>query len=276
MAEKTTSSPRRSKTEAEASGAPTNSNAERLLEQLRNALLKLEHSAVRMDTLHWQWNNYLILLSLFVLGISLYQLYISGSQCYSDVQFWNGNPTSPLVVRPTTAVGMILRYSMLYIISILMIVLLALFLQKKLVLHNSNAGEMLPLFRHAYFRFAQSCLGPILFLYYNKCMSGKDTKGSSSYDILPCIPKSWLALIEKDGNAHPAFVTMSSPQQFPVVVIFFIIASLSIYFMQQQRKQMTHNKNAILTLQTELQQRHLPKENATLSQGPDSSKSKTA
>jgi hypothetical protein len=211
------------------------------------------------------------------LGISIYQLYLSGAQCYSDIQYWNDIPTTPFVVRQTTAIGMIVRYSVLYIMSTMMIVLLALFLQKKLVLQNSNAGETLPLFRHAYYRLAQSCLGPILFLYYFKNMPGNDTKGEggSSYEILPCIPSSWLGLIEQD--AHAAFVTTLAQQQFPVVVVFFIIASLSIYFMQQQRKQMLHSRNSILTLQTELQKK---KENTaggvTSSEGTDPNKSKKA
>ena len=242
---------RRSKTDTTAVPA-----ADRLLEQLRQALYKMEHQAVRMETLHLQWSSYLILLSLFVLGISLYQLYVNGRHCYNDIQLWNARPTAPFTVQHATALGMILRYSVLYGMSTYMMLLLALFLQKKLVLQpHATDNTPPPLFRHAYYRFAQSSLGPILFLYCYKNMAGNNVPGRTSYEILPCIPQSWRTWISPQEEGATPFLTWTEKQPFPVTVLFFVIGSVSVYFMQQQRKQMTSSKNTILTLQAELLQK---------------------
>jgi hypothetical protein len=206
-----------------------------------------------------------MLLSCFVLGITIYQLYISGDQCYSDIQLWNVNHfkdaiNRPFVVRPAPAIGMIIRYSVIYIISICMIVLLTFFLQAKL-LFVTHEPSLLPtttsVFHHPIFRMTQSCFIPIIVLYYYKNVALRSVV--TKYDIMSCIPKSWLTM--KGGEQHDTelYITTSSgvQQQFPVVLIFFVVATISVYFMQQQRKQLLQSRNAIVTLQMKLQQKQL-------------------
>jgi hypothetical protein len=114
---------------------------------------------------------------------------------------------------------LLLKHSARHILSTGMSITLTLFLKT-----SSPAAPSV--FRQPYFRVTQYCTGPIMVLY-----------AAQSYEP-SCIP------VPKEEVNAPTF---------PVVVVFFVIATVSVALMQQQRKQMRTSQDAVRSLQKELQ-----------------------
>jgi hypothetical protein len=221
----------------------TESNAgtsiEHLSDQLNDVTVQVLHNIMKMDSLHEQWINYLFVLSNVVILLSFYQIYSIFATNHNDIghTFNHSAPSSMFIQKLPKPLHIFLQIDssiITYIISTFMSLFLFLFitvvkrrLQEQQPLTNSLTG----IFRHFYFRMTQLCSLPTMILYYNQ-------------------------LKKLDQSTIPS-ASASSVQhhQFPVVIIYFVVVSICIWFMQYQSIRMHRSYNAIVRLRSEFMQK---------------------
>ena len=231
-------------TETNTDTGTTTSNFERLSVQLNDATVQLRYNIMTMDKLHQQWMNYLLVLSLIVVLISTYQIYSNFDSNFSNIDKkihgYHDHHQFMLFVRklPKPIQTLLhIDYSIItYILSTCMSIFLLIFMidvKQRLQQQQPLLDSMTAIFRHFYFRMTQFCFLPTMISYYyyskNNLPSISTTSSSSSSSILP--------------------------QQFPIVIVYFVIATVSVWFMQHQAERMYRSHHALVRLKLELTQK---------------------
>lgn len=216
------------------------SSIEHLSDQLNDVTVQVLHNIMKMDSLHEQWINYLFVLSFVVILLSFYQIYsIVFNTNHNDIGDTGNHsaPSSMFIQKLPKPLHILLEIDssiITYVISTCMSLFLFLFitvvkrrLQEQQPLTNSLTG----IFRNFYFRMTQLCSLPTMILYYNQ-------------------------LKKLDQSTIPS-ASASSVQhhQFPVVIIYFVVVSICIWFMQYQSIRMHRSYNAIVRLRSEFMQK---------------------
>ena len=218
-----------------------NNNNNRLSEQLNDVTVQVVHNIMKMDMLHQQWMNYLFVLSFIVIIISIYQIYSNFDANHNYIDHTDSrNHQLILFIRklpkPIRLLLHIDYYSITtHIVATCMSSLLFLFIMDvKQKLHDQQPlsnSVWTKIFRNFYFRLTQFCFLPTMISYYYLSKSNNH----------PAIPKSSLS---------PASINIQ--QQFPIVIIYFIIAAVCMWFMQHQSDRMYRSYYSIVRLKSEL------------------------
>ena len=212
-----------------------NTNMDRLSEQLNDVTAQVVHNIMKMDLLHQQWMNYLFVLSFVVVLISIYQIYSNFNPNHINIvdDVDGRNHQLLLLIRslPTPLQALLhIDYSIItHIISTCMSTLLFLFIkevQQKLYDQQPLSNSWVQIFRHFYFRMAQFCILPTMIFYYYHTKNNQQSRPTSSVS-----------------------------QQFPIVIIYFVIATSCMWFMQHQSHRMYHSYSSIVRLRGELMQK---------------------
>ena len=249
---------RRGKTDAAAAAAPATkkSSSSSLSAQLDRATETLHKNAAQIARLHGQWRSYLTLLSYLVVLLSFHQFQSISSACLYDIKAWNQHhdgaaaaneqpADDPRIVSGAQAVTLVLRDAAAVVLGIVMASLLCAWLQKA-------TGEATADLTHPLYRTAQSCVLPVLgILYYqtfhkptNTCL--EDLLLRDDDEQQPTLP---------EGLELPSATTKpKSAAGFPVVLVFHVIVTACVWFMNKQRTKLLQSELAVQELRDELQQ----------------------
>ena len=243
-------------------GADTGATTtQRLTQQLNDTTAQVIHNIMRMDVLHQQWMNYLFVLSFIVVLISMYQIYSNFDSNYNNIDITNGgnhdrhrrHELKLFLSQLPKPLRVLLHidYSIItYIVSTCMSIFLFLFMidvKQRLQEQQPLSNSMTAIFRHFYFRMAQFCFLPTMVLY-----SYQSKNSNSSITSSPSI-------------LH---------QQFPIVIIYFVIATVCIWFMRDQAERMYRSYNALVRLKMELKQKEFEQQQNEQLQSTGSKKKK--
>ncbi len=217
----------------------TGTSIEHLSDQLNDVTVQVLHNIMKIDSLHEQWINYLLVLSFIVIILSFYQIYsVFNSNLNYIIDTDNHSSQISMFIqklpKPLHVLLQIDSSIITYVISTCMSLFLFLFitdvkrrLQEQQPLTNSLTG----IFRSFCFRMTQLCSLPTMLLYYNQ---SKNRDQST-------IPSSSASSVQH----HP----------FPVVIIYFVVVTICIWFMQYQSLRMHRSYNAIVRLRSEFMQK---------------------
>jgi len=245
---------RRGKTAAAAPATKKSSSS--LSTQLDRATETLHQNAAQIARLHGQWRSYLTLLSYLVVLLSFHQFQSISSACLYDIKAWNQhhesaaaaheqpNANDPRIVSGAQAVTLVLRDAAAVVLGIVMASLLCAWLQKA-------AGEQTADLTHPLYRTAQSCVLPVLGIFYyqtfhkqtNTCL--EDLLLRDDDDEQPTLPQ---------GLELPSATNKKNAAGFPVVLVFHAIVTACVWFMNKQRTTLLQSEAAVQELRDELQQ----------------------
>ena len=243
-------------------GADTGATTtQRLTQQLNDTTAQVIHNIMRMDVLHQQWMNYLFVLSFIVVLISMYQIYSNFDSNYNNIDITNGgnhdrhrrHELKLFLSQLPKPLRVLLHidYSIItYIVSTCMSIFLFLFMidvKQRLQEQQPLSNSMTAIFRHFYFRMAQFCFLPTMVLYYYQ------SKNSNS------------SITSSPSILH---------QQFPIVIIYFVIATVCVWFMRDQAERMYRSYNALVRLKMELKQKEFEQQQNEQLQSTGSKKKK--
>lgn len=209
-----------------------------LKEQLDRALVAIISNQEQTTRIQTSWRTHLHLLSMIVLLILITQLQEPASSCMKEIKVWNEmmllrKGDDEHVIGFFRAVGYAASDSMMEIMSIMCGLSIVWLL-------NQPAGKND--FSTLHFRVSCFFIPFIVLAYYhNRSLGCLDQVDG------PLSPK---ALDEKD----PAEDQIDDRQRrtFPVVLLFHLIMSLSLFFMQSQRKQLESSVEKIQQLKKDL------------------------
>lgn len=246
MGKKSKNTPSTTSTTGSTEANNTTGSMDRLSEQLNDVMVQVLHNIMKMDLLHQQWMNYLFVLSFIVVIISIYQIYsnFNTNQSYIDITDSRNHQLLLFIRKLPKPIQVLLHidYSIItHIISTCMSTLLFLFImdvKQKLQDQQPLSNSFTKIFRHFYFRMTQFCFLPTLLSYYYYYYHIKNKKH-------PSIPTS-------SSSSSSSSITH---QQFPIVIIYFVIATGCIWFMQHQSHRMYRSYYSIIRLRSELMQK---------------------
>jgi len=225
--------------------AKTKTSNQLLQEQLDRAAASLAQNAEQMALLHGQWRTYLTGLSYLVVLLSFHQFQSTSSACLFDIKAVNKQAVleEDFRIPGMHATALVLKDAAAIILGIIMAAAICLWLRVK------EGGDD---FSHPFYMTAQSCVLPILGIVYfhtfNKqtasCLEASGLTESGSGDVIRRI----LDGIELPSTTNP------TKSGWPVVLVFHVIVTLSVWFMKKQQTELRKNEMAVQELRDELKQ----------------------
>jgi hypothetical protein len=240
-------SPRREKTRKQPPPS-SSSPSVKLTEQLDQATQRLMHHEATMNELHQNWKQYLAFLSYFVILLTLHQMTIKSGTCVREIRKSEITPWSF-----TVGISILMRHSAAFVLASVMAVAWSVLLRKYNHHHhqqqqqqqnpNNDDDNNKSIFSHPAFLLAQSCILPIFsILWYQR----------NSESCLEFFPNYHPQQEQVDDTGNN--IAAKASTGFPVVLVFHCIASLSIWFMQKQTRQLQINIQAVQQLRQEIGQ----------------------
>lgn len=253
----------------QASNQQQKTATEQLVEQLDRAAVQLTQSRAQMLTLHQQWQMYLTILSYVVVALSIQQVYAGSRQCLSDIAnananaFSNGSNTNDtLIILQWEAIMIATRDSAVPILGVCMALLLSLFLRSlpsDSIFFSPNDGTAFFVFSHPLFLTAQSCILPLLMLYFHhqhqSILISDNELAHNTTSSGSCLAQSLSAAAVAAAlseSTTPTHHTQQQQQQLPAVLVFDAISVISLWMMQRQQAHTRKSAKAIQDLQREL------------------------
>ncbi|KAL7572316.1 hypothetical protein ACA910_017913 [Epithemia clementina (nom. ined.)] len=235
-----------------------------LEEQLTRAETAVRNNEFKVQTLHSQWITFLVRLSYMVLLLAFHQMQSPSTACIMDVKNFNDHATTTTAkISGYKVVGLVFTDSLVHILGITMACFLSFFLQKQQTaleyrkqnmyggLENekkknddskgrlpidANAVEKKQLFSDARYLVANACIAPLLAMYYAQ-------KQRTALDD-SCLDPT---LLQKAG-VEP----MERQRSLPVVVVFHVLVTVCIWFMDRQQGQVADNVLKVYKLRRDL------------------------
>jgi len=201
--------------------------------QLDRAAETLEQNAFQMARLHGQWRTYLTTLSYLVVLLSFHQFQSISSTCLMDIKAVNRDVLSEEQAIPgARAIALVIKDAAAVVLGIAMATLLCMWLR-------SEKAD----FSNAFYMTAQSFILPILgILYYN--FNSKQT--SSCLEEMIRDNGSVFSGVELPSATDP------SKSGWPVVLVFHVIVTLSVWFMNKQQRSLRKSELAVQMLRDDL------------------------
>jgi hypothetical protein len=214
---------------AKAAKSPTVTTQVSIEEQISRAELAVHRNKAASDTLHRQWKTQLMYMSFLLAFIGFHQLQSRVSPCLMEIKKFNASQTA-LQERITglDAARIILHDAMECVIGLVMTFSLVRFVSSRRV--HSRAGFSTSLS----YMIANACVPIILSLNF-KQMRNPRTSASCIVHLVPRVT------VINEPEASPPSAS------FPVVIIFHVISTACIWFMDVQAKR--HEKNIQLVEQ---------------------------
>jgi hypothetical protein len=215
---------------------PNNNKMTSISDQLGRAAARLQLAGQEISVLHCQWKSFLYGCSWMVIGLSSYHLQTRIKTCLRHLdhaQIQGYAMTIPRIITDSAALlaGLI--------VSLLLCWYLRMF-----------ANTVAP-FSHPLFVSAQVSAIAAMVLFWIRMTAVVDSDGQSDDDDAKrsCVePDAWTYDMRrsiyslKDNKMAP----------FPVAVVFLVIVSLSLWFMNHQRQQHVINVTKVESLRNEL------------------------
>jgi general stress protein CsbA len=221
-------------------GKAATSKEDSLKEQVDRALAAILANQDQTSRIHASWRTQLHLVSMVILFIVLTQVQEPASTCMKEIKDWNeiislSNEGGEHVIGILRAVRYAVSDSMMEILSIMCGLALV-----RLLSRPPTKDD----FATVHFRVSCFFIPFIISsYYYNRslgCLYGVDN---------PLSPKS---LDEKDPTE--VRIDERPRRTFPIILLFHLIGSLSLFFMQSQRKQLEASVEKIQQLKKDLLQ----------------------
>jgi hypothetical protein len=209
------------------------------LERAQNAVLQ---NKVATETLHAQWRTSLKRMSYMLLIISLHQSQGPTQACLTDIKALNefystlemSDDVKDKMISGVEAVVLVLKDGIVAVLGLLMAASLSYFTSM------DPHGD----FTSAAYMLAVACLPPIVSMHFNWNDPNRNEKNESFYNK-SCVDMQLLdaAGVEPVDRLHG----------FPVVLGYFVVLTVSYFFMDWQRQKQVQNGNMVLQLQKDME-----------------------
>ena len=256
-----------SKSSSSTTNSKEKTTVETLEEELSRAETAVRNNEFKVTRLHQQWTTYLVRLSYMVLFIAFHQLQNPSTACLKDAKEFNkevkavGGDDS---ISGVKVIGLVLTDCLVHVLAIVMACFLSFFLTKQQqalakggrFASSTDGGaqkkkdddaDVAPkpnqlkrptkkaLFSDPRYLMANACIAPLLAMYFAQ------RKPESSASCLN------TALLQKAGVTPQA-----RERTLPVAVVFHVLVTLCILFMDRQQTQVATNVNQVLKLRDDL------------------------
>mmetsp|Transcript_9315 Transcript_9315/g.12353 ORF Transcript_9315/g.12353 Transcript_9315/m.12353 type:complete len:253 (-) Transcript_9315:287-1045(-) len=214
--------------------------------ELQRAETAIRNNQFQVNAIHKQWRTYLARLSYMVLVIAFHQMQNPSAACIVDVKKFNEVTTEPIDGYKVTL--LVLSDSMIHLLAIVMAASLSFYLQHQPNVIGSPAKQQEAmskrqlLFADARYMMANACIPPLLALYFGS----KKTNEDGSPRTLSCLDHT---LLEQAG-VEPA----ERRRSLPVVLVFHVIVTACMWFMDMQQNQVLVNLEKVDKLREDLQE----------------------
>jgi hypothetical protein len=222
----------------------TEANFDAHLERAQSAVLS---NKVATETLHAQWRTSLKNMSYLLLIISLHASADPTQACISDIkalnQHYTGLETSDsmddemndqMMISGTQAIVLVLKDGIVAVLGLIMAAALAYFTSM------DPHGD----FNSAAYMLAVAAVPPIMSLHFNWNNPNRNEPNESFYNK-SCVDMELLdaAGVEPANRVHG----------FPVVLAYFVVLTVSYFFMDWQRQKQVQNGRMVLQLQKDME-----------------------
>ena len=200
-------------------------------EQLDRADIAVRSNQEQTLQLHTAWRAQLQRISLIVLFVIMSQMKVPGSACVAEIEVWNEEhqQNEDDMIQYSQAMYLCLKDSMVEVMSLVCGCLIFWMIRQT----NSDDFSSTP------FRMASSLLPMIAMMYMQNrtmgCMRHLKTTNNNTESVL-------------EGDD----VDEKSRRPFPVVIIYYVIVTLSLFAMKVQRTQGQQNIDKIQKLRKDL------------------------
>lgn len=214
---------------------------ETLESELERAETAIRNNQFQVNAIHKQWKTYLQRLSYMVLLIAFHQMQSPSTACLKDVKSFNLVAPEPITGKEV--ILLVLSDSMVHLLAIVMAASLSFFLLHQQESSASPAKQQEKqqqkqmLFSNPRYMLSNACIPPLLALYFGSQKAGKY---SSCLD---------MDLLEQ-AQVEP----VERQRSLPVVLIFHVIVTFCLWFMDMQQDQILTNIQKVDTLRRELLQ----------------------
>jgi hypothetical protein len=227
------------KKDSSAKTAHTKANFNEHLERAQSAVLQ---NKVATETLHAQWRTSLKRMSYMLLIISLHQSQGPTQACLTDIKALNQHYSSlemsddvkDKMISGIQAIVLVLKDSVVAVLGLVMAASLTYFTSM------DPHGD----FTSAAYMLAVASVPPIMSLHFNWNNPNRNEKNESFYNK-SCVDMELLdaAGVEPVDRLHG----------FPVVLAYFVVLTVSYFFMDWQRQKQVQNGKMVLQLQKDME-----------------------
>jgi hypothetical protein len=208
-------------------------------EHLERAQAAVIQNQAGTNTLHGQWRTHLVRMSYMLLVISLHQSQGPTQACLQDIKAVNAyyikagneygldNDSNDTIISGYRAILIVLYDGVVSVLGLIMAAALTYFTSL-----NDPPGN----FSSPSYMLAVACVPPIISLHFNR-------QGRS----VGCLDD---VVMNQAGGLEPA----DRLRGFPVVLVFFLVLTVSYWFMDMQMQKHGHNVKMVLELQKDLQE----------------------
>uniref|UniRef100_A0A7S2VFT6 Uncharacterized protein n=1 Tax=Entomoneis paludosa TaxID=265537 RepID=A0A7S2VFT6_9STRA len=228
-----------------------------LEEELERAEIAIRNSQFKVNSIHKQWKTYLQRLSYMVLLISIHQMRSPTTACLKDAKQFNQvleartlDGDDMTLITGKKVVLLVLADSMVHLLAICMAACLSFFLiqqqpppdpslspaaqQEQMTIQAQTQA----VFANPRYLLSNACIPPMLALYFGHQKKQSDASVSS------CLEPHLLVA---------AGVTPEPRERsLPIVLVFHVIVTACIWFMDMQQNQVYDNVKKLHTLRSEL------------------------
>lgn len=244
--------------------------------QLQAAQQKVIHNQANTSALHSQWKSHLCRLSYLVILLSLHQWHKPMSKCLYDVKTYNKSITplddqEHLTITYLQAIWFMCQDTVCELLSICMAILLSIFLkqqynQSEIMLINTKDSTQInnkSFFSNPLYMITTTIFVPIINIYFHQqSKRGNNNDVESTSHHHSCLEFSsivrddhtfWQQLQQADGeDGSTASTTRNGGGGgFPVVLVFHVIATACLWFMNMQQSQQQRNLQLLEKLKQE-------------------------
>jgi hypothetical protein len=209
------------------------------LERAQSAVLQ---NKVATETLHAQWRTSLKRMSYMLLIISLHQSQGPTQACLADIKALNqyystlemSDDVKDKMISGVEAIALVLKDGIVAVLGLFMAASLTYFTSM------DPHGD----FTSAAYMLAVACLPPIVSMHFNWNDPNRNEKNESFYNK-SCVDMELLdaAGVEPVDRLHG----------FPVVLGYFVVLTVSYFFMDWQRQKQVQNGKMVLQLQKDME-----------------------
>lgn len=242
------------------SNKPSGSDDDKLSleEHLIRAQSAVEQSQVSTLVLHQQWRTQLLRMSYLVMVVTLHIAQTPSSACIKDIKKWNLIHDAPQqsgnIISGKAAIVLLLHDSVVELTSIVCATFLVWCLSLPM---KGNDFSTIP------YRLSCAMIPAILSLHFQRKSSHHHDSSSNDMQETSALSSSCLSassvvdattaltledLRGDDATAGPLVIT----RHFPVILVFHMIVSISLWFMQYQNQQHQRNIEMVDKLKQDL------------------------
>eukprot|EP00934_Nitzschia_sp_Nitz4_P004458 Nitzschia sp. Nitz4//scaffold27_size158506//34293//35192//NITZ4_002585-RA/size158506-snap-gene-0.196-mRNA-1//1//CDS//3329545443//4448//frame0 len=242
------SQPTTSTNSAPANAAATAGNAATLAGQLDHAYMAIEKSRFQTRQLHEQWRTYMLRMSYVVLMVMLHQSQTPTTTCIKDIKHWNGLETTSEPIPGSQAMRLVLNSSMVEMLGVLCCACLTWCLSLPLP-PSRNDFATLP--------YQLSCvLIPMIVTLYFTSKSDPQVEEADvlSKSCLQFLPGATSVFASGSASLLDETEAPRPKRTLPVALVFHVIASCCLWFMQYQSRKQDQTLEKVKQLQQDLTQ----------------------